>query len=157
MTNIIKRTTLLVRDAEAAANWYSEVFGMKRWLDTPFTLSGIGLAIGDAGDKTRLVIMQCEDPLIGMIGLLQWVDPEMQAPPVPTRVTFGAPIFVVASGDVQSVFEKAKSSGIQIYAELHDWSFTAADGSVKEMISCSFFDIDGYFYEVNQTISKERS
>ena len=82
MTNIIKRTTLLVRDAEAAANWYSEVFGMKRWLDTPFILSGIGLAIGDAGDKTRLVIMQCEDPLIGMIGLLQWVDPEMQAPPV---------------------------------------------------------------------------
>ncbi len=135
----------------------AEVFGMKRWLDTPFTLSGIGLAIGDAGDKTRLVIMQCEDPIIGMIGLLQWIDPGMNAPPIPTRVTFCARIFVVGSDDVRSVFEKAKLSGVQIYAELHDWSFTAADSSVKEMISCSFFDLDGYFYEVNQTISKGQS
>ncbi len=142
----------MVRDAEKAAAWYAEVFGMKRWLDTPFTLSGIGLAIGNAGDKTRLVIMQCDDPVIGMIGLLQWVDPEMHAPPIPTKVTFGAPIFVVASDDVRSVFEKAKASGVQIYSELHDWSFTAADGSVKEMIGCSFFDLDGYFYEVNETI-----
>lgn len=152
MSSILKRTTLLVRDAEAAANWYEAVFGMKRWLDTPFTLSGVGLAIGNAGDKTRLVIMQCNDPVIGMIGLLQWIEPELQAPPIPNKVTFGAPIFVVASNDVRSVFDKAKMSGVQIYAEPYEWSFTAADGSVKKMIGCSFFDLDGYFYEVNETI-----
>ncbi len=152
MSNILKRTTLLVRDAEKAADWYSEVFGMKRWLDTPFTLSGIGLAIGEKGDKTRLIIMQCNDPVIGMIGLLQWIEPTLEAPPIPTKLTFGSPIFVVASDDARSVFNKANLSGANIYAEPYEWSFNAPDGSVKNMIGCSFFDLDGYFYEVNEAI-----
>ena len=152
MSSILKRTTLIVRDAEKAADWYSHVFGMKRWLDTPFTLSGIGLAIGNAGDKTHLVIMQCNDPIIGMIGLLQWVEPKMEAPPISTKVTFGAPIFVVASDDVRGVYERAKLSGVQIHSEPHEWSFVAPDGTTKKMIGCSFFDLDGYFYEVNQTV-----
>ena len=40
MVDIIKRTTLMVRDANAAAQWYATVFGMRRWMDVPFTLSG---------------------------------------------------------------------------------------------------------------------
>jgi catechol 2,3-dioxygenase-like lactoylglutathione lyase family enzyme len=150
--NILKRTTLIVRDAEKAADWYSHVFGMKRWLDIPFTLSGIGLAIGEAGDKTHLVIMQCEDPIIGMIGLLQWVDPPLEMPPIPNKVVVGAPIFVLDSGDVRGAFERAKASGIQIYSELHEWSFTNAEGITKTWLGCSFFDLDGYFYEVNQAV-----
>jgi catechol 2,3-dioxygenase-like lactoylglutathione lyase family enzyme len=153
MSNILKRTTLLVRDAEAAAVWYADVFGMKRWLDTPFTLSGIGLAIGTAGDKTRLIIMQCDDPVIGMIGLLQWIEPTLDAPPIPTKVTFGSPIFVVASDDIRGVCECARLSGVQIYAEPYEWSFDAPDGTTKNMIGCSFFDLDGYFYEVNEAIN----
>jgi catechol 2,3-dioxygenase-like lactoylglutathione lyase family enzyme len=152
MSNILKRTTLLVRDAEKAAAWYSEVFGMKRWLDTPFTLSGVGLAIGEKGDQTHLIIMQCDDPIIGMIGLLQWVEPAMEAPPIPTKVSFGMPIFVVSSDDVKGVCERAKDSGVNIFAEPYDWSFTAPNGSIKEMIGCSFFDLDGYFFEVNEMI-----
>ena len=152
MSAILKRTTLLVRDAEAAADWYTHVFGMKRWLDTPFTLSGIGLAIGNAGDKTRLIIMQCDDPVIGMIGLLQWIDPPMDAPRVPTEVKFGAPIFVVASDDARAVCAKANASGVQIYAEPYEWSFVAPDGTTKNMIGCSFFDPNGYFYEVNEMV-----
>jgi catechol 2,3-dioxygenase-like lactoylglutathione lyase family enzyme len=152
VSNILKRTTLLVRDAEKSAAWYSEVFGMKRWLNTPFTLSGVGLAIGEKGDKTRLIIMQCDDPIIGMIGLLQWIEPTLEAPPIPTKVSFGMPIFVVASDDVKGVYERAKLSGVNIYAEPYEWNFVAPDGSVKQMIGCSFFDLDGYFFEVNETI-----
>jgi catechol 2,3-dioxygenase-like lactoylglutathione lyase family enzyme len=152
MSNILKRTTLLVRDAEKSAAWYETVFGMKRWLDTPFTLAGVGLAIGEKGDKTRLIIMQCDDPIIGMIGLLQWVEPAMEAPPIPTKVSFGMPIFVVASDGVKGVYERAKLSGVNIYTEPYEWSFVAPDGSTKNMIGCSFFDLDGYFFEVNEAI-----
>ena len=75
MTDAIKRTTVMVRDAEKAAQWYEDVLGMSRWMDTPFTLSGNQLASGRKGDQTRLVIMQAEHDEIGMIGLLQWIDP----------------------------------------------------------------------------------
>ncbi|HQZ17892.1 MAG TPA: VOC family protein [Vicinamibacteria bacterium] len=158
MTNIVKRTTLMVRDAEAAARWYEHVFGMKRWLDTPFTLSGIGLAAGKAGDRTRLVVMQCEDPVIGMIGLLEWVEPRMEAPEAPPRrVTFGAPIFVVASDDVRGVHARARALGGHIHADPYEWSFVDPAGVKKDMRACSFFDLDGYFYEVNEPVPARHS
>ncbi len=153
MTDLIKRTTLMVRDAERAAEWYAYVFGMTRWLDTPFTLSGIGLAAGGKGDRTHLVIMRCVDPVVGMIGLLQWLDPPMPAPAeLPRRVVFGAPIFVVASDDAKGACTRARSLGSHIHAEPYDWSFTNPDGGVKKMLGATFFDLDGYFYEVNQQL-----
>lgn len=71
----------MVRDAEKAARWYEQVFGMTLWMDTPFTLSGNQLAAGQKGDKTRLVIIKASHDVIGMIGLLEWLDPKQDAPP----------------------------------------------------------------------------
>ena len=59
MTDILKRTTLMVRDADRARHWYEAVFGMTAWMDVPFTLSGDQLAAGKKGDKTRLVTLKC--------------------------------------------------------------------------------------------------
>jgi len=104
LRNIIKRTTLIVREMSVSRRWYEYVLGMKTWLDTEFVLSGKGLAAGKAGDRTHLVILQAEDPKIGMIGLLQWLEPAaMPAPPVPTTVGFGSPIFVVEAEDARAV------------------------------------------------------
>lgn len=154
MDNQIKRTTLMVRDAERSAQWYQTVFGMTRWFDKPFVLSGVGLAAGKAGDETRLVILKCEDPVIGMLGLLEWVNPKMDAPAeIPTEVKFGMPIFVVTSDDALGVFERAKDQGTHIHAEPHDWEVIGASNETKSMRSVSIFDPDGYFYEVNQTLS----
>ena len=154
MTDIIKRTTLMVRDAESAAQWYAAVFGMTRWMDVPFTLSGTQLAAGQKGDQTRLIIMQAVDDTIGMIGLLAWLDPKMDAPAdIPTRITFGAPIFVVQALDCRATTERARAAGSYIYCEPHDWTVTGADGQPKAMIGASFFDLDGYFYEVNQAVA----
>ena len=153
MTNIIKRTTLMVRDVEKAAMWYETVFGMTRWMDVPFTLSGTQLAAGKKGDQTRLVILKCEHDLIGMIGLLEWLDPKQDAPEqLPTKITFGAPIFVVVSADCKAVLEHARALGSYIYCEPHNWTVTGADGKEKQMLGASFFDLDGYFFEVNQQV-----
>ena len=99
MNNIVKRTTLMVRDMDKSLAWCQKVLGMDVYYDKPFTLSGQGLAAGKAGDLIRLVILKCEHPEIGMIGLMQWVDPVMPAPEVPTELTFGMPTFVVGSDD----------------------------------------------------------
>ena len=153
MADLIKRTTLMVRDAERAAQWYEAVFGMTRWMDTPFTLEGTQLAAGKKGDQTRLIIMKAEDDVIGMIGLLQWVDPVIDAPTeLPRRITFGAPIFVVATQDAAGAVAQARALGSHIYCEPRDWQVKGADGVMKQMIGCSFFDLDGYFFEVNQQV-----
>jgi catechol 2,3-dioxygenase-like lactoylglutathione lyase family enzyme len=52
MADILRRTTIIVRDAEVSARFHEQVFGMTRWMDTPFTLSGRQLAAGKAGDAS---------------------------------------------------------------------------------------------------------
>lgn len=153
MPEQIKRTTLMVRDAEKAARWYEEVFGMTRWMDTPFTLSGTQLAAGKEGDHTRLVILKCLHDKIGMIGLLEWLEPKQDAPDeLPTEVKFGAPIFVAESDDVKALVERARSLGSRIHCEPRAWTVTGADGRKKDMLGCSFFDLDGYFFEINEVV-----
>ncbi len=152
--DLIKRTTLIVRDIEAAAPWYEQVFGMTRVMDTPFTLSGTQLAAGAKGDKTRLVILKCADDLVGMIGLLQWVDPAMPAPAeLPTRIAFGTPIFVVAATDCRATTDRARDAGSRIHSEPRDWTVTGFDGTEQAMVGASFFDLDGYFFEVNERVA----
>ncbi|MEO9470074.1 MULTISPECIES: VOC family protein [Sphingomonadales] len=153
MADIIKRTTIMVRDGDKAKNWYEQVFGMTAWMDTPFTLSGTQLAAGKKGDQTRLIILKCEHDMIGMIGLLEWIDPKQDAPAeLPTEIAFGTPVFVVASEDATGALERARALGSTIHSEPRDWTVTGADGKQKDMIGCSFWDLDGYFYEVNQVV-----
>jgi len=153
MSNIIKRTTLIVRDMEVSRRWYEYVLGMKTWMDTDFTLSGTGLAAGKAGDKTHLVILQAEDPTIGMIGLLQWVDPPLPAPDeIPRSITYGNPTFVVASDDANQVHDRAVELGTHIHAAPHEWSVRGQNGKMKYFLGLSLFDPDGYFYECNQLL-----
>lgn len=153
MADLVKRTTLMVRDAEAAAAWYEDVFGMTRVMDTLFTLSGTQLAAGAMGDRTQLVILKCADDTVGMIGLLQWVDPPMDAPAeLPTRIAFGAPIFVVAAEDCGATVERARAAGSRIHCEPRNWTVTGFDGLEQAMVGASFFDRDGYFFEVNQRV-----
>jgi catechol 2,3-dioxygenase-like lactoylglutathione lyase family enzyme len=154
MVDTIKRTTLMVRNAEAAALWYEAVFGMSRWMDMPFTLSGTQLAAGKKGDQTRLVIMKAVDDVIGMIGLLQWVDPKQIAPAeIPTQIAFGAPIFVVAAQSCRETTERARRAGSHIHCEPHEWTVTGANGEPKTLMGAGFFDLDGYFFEVNQVLT----
>ena len=51
MKNIVKRTTLMVRDMDKSLAWYQSVMAMDVYYDKPFTLSGEGLAVGKAGEE----------------------------------------------------------------------------------------------------------
>jgi catechol 2,3-dioxygenase-like lactoylglutathione lyase family enzyme len=155
MTNIIKRTTLIVRDIEKSTQWYEQVLGMSRYYDDEVVLSGVGMAAGNAGDRTHLVILKCADPEIGMIGLLQWIDPPLPAPAeIPTSVGYGNPTFVVAADDSRAACEVARKLGTPIHAEPHEWSIKGANGMMKNFIGVSLFDPDGHFYELNQLVSE---
>lgn len=155
MKNIVRRTTLIVRDIERSADWYERVAGMTRYYDSEYILSGDGLPVGKEGDVTHLIIMQCEDPEIGMIGLLQWLDPPLPAPDIPTTITYGNPTFVCATDDAEEVHRRAVEFGSPIHDEPHEWSTAGPDGKMLNFIGMSVFDPDGHFYQFNQLVSKE--
>jgi catechol 2,3-dioxygenase-like lactoylglutathione lyase family enzyme len=156
MKNIIKRTTLFVRDMEVSKTWYEDVLGFSVWMDDIVTLSGTGMPAGGAGDKVRLIIMQAEDPAIGMIGLLEWVDPKLPAPKeIPKTVTYGNPTFVASSDNVQEVSKKAQEFGSNIHSGPTEWSIRGQNGKMKKFLGLFLFDPDGYFYEITHLVREE--
>jgi catechol 2,3-dioxygenase-like lactoylglutathione lyase family enzyme len=151
MQNLLRRTTLIVGDAQRSLHFYREVLGMSVWYDDEVVLSGRGLAAGAAGDRTRLVIMKALDPVVGMIGLLQWVAPPLAPPPGPrSRLGIGDVIFVMQSDDVREVHRRLVACGARIFAAPYGFSIRGADGAMLQMTSISFWDPDGYFFEMNQ-------
>jgi catechol 2,3-dioxygenase-like lactoylglutathione lyase family enzyme len=151
MQNIVKRTTLIVHDAGRSLQFYRDVLGMSVWYDDEIVLSGRGLAAGGAGDRTRLVIMRGLDPVIGMIGLLQWVEPALPRPAGERdRLGIGDVVFVTQSDDVHEVYRRLQAWGARIFAAPHEFRVRGADGQELVMTSISFWDPDGYFFEMNQ-------
>lgn len=147
---LVKRTTLIVRDRARSVAFYRDVLGMSVWYDDEVVLSGVGLAAGARGDRTRLVIMKAEDPVIGMIGLLEFTEPPMPVPAPRTRLGIGDIIFVMQGREVEAVHERAKAFGARIHAAPHAFEVRGADGRVIRMTSLSLWDPDDYFIEYNQ-------
>lgn len=150
MPTIVKRTTLIVRDVARSQAFYRDVLGFTTWYDDEIVVSGRGLAAGNPGDRTRLVIMKAQDPVIGMLGLLQFVDAPLPAPAERTRLGIGDVVFVMQTDDVAGVHARALAFGARIYAAPHPFEVTGADGTRLSMTSASIWDPDGYFLEVNQ-------
>jgi catechol 2,3-dioxygenase-like lactoylglutathione lyase family enzyme len=151
MPNIVKRTTLIVRDLDRSLAFYRDALGFSVWYDDEIVLSGVGLAAGAAGDRTRLVIMKAQDPVVGMIGLLQFTSPQLPAPSeARTRLGIGDVVFVMQTDDLAGVHCRLVDSGARIFAAPHEFCVRGADGADIHMTSLSCWDPDGYFYEINQ-------
>ncbi len=153
MNTIVKRTTLIVRDMEKSIAFYEGVLGMTKYYDNQVTLGGDLLPAGNKGDVTHLTMWKCEDPVIGMIGLLQWVDPVWEAPEISYEVGYGNPVFVAAVDDAEEAYEKAKAAGCEIRGALSEATYPAAKGGTVTVRSVGVFDPDGHFFELNQTLT----
>jgi len=147
---LVKRTTLIVRDLSRSISFYRDVLGLAVWYDDEIVLSGVGLAAGSKGDKTRLVIMKADDPVIGMIGLLEFIEPRLPEPAPRTRLGIGDTVFVMQGKDVDSVHRRALDFGARIHAAPHRFEVRGADGRMVSMTSLSLWDPDDFFIEYNE-------
>lgn len=149
-----RRVTMLVNEIETPLKIYRDILGMSVYYDQEIVVSGVGLPAGEPDSKTRLVILQCNDPYIGMLGILQYLDPPLPEPvprPQPNRVRTGEVVFVMHNEDVPAAYEKLRDiDGVEIVSEPHLSEYPKDDGSVFRVLGCSFFDPNGYFIELNQ-------
>ena len=149
---VIRRTTLVVRDVAVSREFYTAVLGLQVWYDRPFTLGDFGVP-GDAGDATHLVILKAQDPVVGMLGLLQFVDPPKPAP-VRVRDTLGIGdvVLVIQCGDADAIHAALRARGAHVARPPSEFEVPGADGQSIRMRGLSFFDPDGYFIEANQRL-----
>ena len=66
-------------------------------------LSGVALPAGVPGAKSRLVLLNGNDPFIGWIGLMEWLDPKLPDPgPYPTRMGIGGHVIITQTANVDA-------------------------------------------------------
>ena len=89
---------MIVNEIDLPLSIYKDILGMTVYYDKELVVSGNGLPTGVYNAQTRLVILQCNHPYVGMIGLLQYIDPPLPAPPPrpkPNRVQIGETVAAV--------------------------------------------------------------
>ena len=145
MKNIIRRTTLKVRDIERSYAFYREVLGMETYYNNEVTVENDLLPGTKEGDKIHLIILKAQDPVIGMIGLLKPIDPEEEFPPVTFDFNYGSSVFVVGVDDVEELYQKALKFGAIMRAPLSETVYPGADGNNVHVKSLGLYDPDGHF------------
>ena len=156
MTSILRRTTFVVADAEGAARFYESVFGWTRFYDHELVARAGFPPVGPGDEPVKLVMLKAEDPLIGMLGFLQYLEPPFDTGVLQQRskVRMGEPILVIQTEDVQGVYERSVDGGASICKPPTDWSVPSHDGSsVIKLRSMSMFDPQGIYSEINQHLS----
>lgn len=153
MLNIFRRTTFIVPDAEKSANFYIKVFGWKTFYDNGL-LAKVGFPpVGPRDEPVKLVILKAEDPHIGMIGFLQYLDATLDnvIPVNRIKVRMGEPIIVIQTDDACEIHVRSVAAGATISQPPTDWTVPSHDGSsVIHLRSMSMFDPTGIYLEINQ-------
>jgi catechol 2,3-dioxygenase-like lactoylglutathione lyase family enzyme len=150
----IRRVTMIVRDMEASLKLYRDVMGLKVNYDTVLPMSGVALPAGEPGAKARLVLLNGNDPFIGWIGLMEWLEPRLPDPgPYPKRMGIGGHVIITQTDDVdRRCAEAAKLPGITMTSPPRDQTYPGRNGAPPIKVrGCNFFDPDGTLIELNQT------
>ncbi|HNR22181.1 MAG TPA: VOC family protein [Steroidobacteraceae bacterium] len=149
---ILRRTTFLVPDAEAAAKFYTEVFGWTRWYDQELSVDRRFPPAAPDGARAHLVIVQAKDPKIGMLGLMQYLEPPFDTGVRKGRsqVSMGEAILVIEAADLDGIHERARARGATIVTPPVNWEVPKNDGNgVYKLRTLSMFDPNGIYMEVN--------
>jgi catechol 2,3-dioxygenase-like lactoylglutathione lyase family enzyme len=151
----IRRVTMIVRDMENSLKLYRDVMGLKVNYDAVLPMSGVALPAGEPGAKARLVLLNGNDPFIGWIGLMEWLDPRLPDPgPYPKRMGIGGHVIVTQTADVdRRCAEAANIPGVTVTGPPRDQSYPGRNGAPPIKVrGCNFFDPDGTLIELNQLV-----
>lgn len=153
----LRRTSLIVSDIDESLKLYRDVLGFKVNYDAEVTMSGTALPAGEPGSKARLVLVSTNDPWVGWIGLLQWLDPKLEAPTPRTRMGVGDALLVFNTEKVdEHCAAVAKLPGVNMTAPASNTTYPGRAGGTPIVVrTCYLFDRDGYFMELNKILDRK--
>lgn len=149
-----RRVTMMVSRMEPALTIYRDILGMESYYDQEIQVSVPGAPPGGARVPARLVILKCNDPFIGMLGLMQLLDGS-EPPPLRGEHPLGPgeAVFVMQHDNVELAYEKLKDvEGVRIVSKPEVTDFQRGDGGVLHVEGLRFVDPNGYFIDLNQVV-----
>ncbi len=151
----VRRTTLIVNDADASLALYRDALGLQviydQLINSPMDNGAIR--------SRRLVLLQANDDYIGVVGLLQYLHPlkpqrrEKFDEPVP-----GDPILVINAKDLKQRWQAiAQTPRVSVIDEPDLVHYPRANGAKIAVLVSMIRDPDGYWLEINQLLDAPAS
>ncbi len=151
----VRRTTLLVNDADRSLALYRDALGLTVIYDQ---LIESPMENGETRSR-RLVLLRANDDFIGVLGLLQYIHPEKPQrqerfdEPVP-----GDPIIVINASDLDERWPRvAASPGVEVIDPPELVTYPRAGGGEIRVNVTMIRDPDGYWLEINQLLDAPAS
>jgi len=145
---ILRATIAVARDKmEPSIKFYKQVLGMSPMLDKEITFDPGTFPLGDTGRVVvRLAVMQQDDNQVGNVGLMTYLEPEMEIQPFIKQP--GSPyqlLLVFHVDDMEYVLSRAKSLGSVLIARK-----AYADPQRGKVDGASIIDTNGIAYDLIQ-------
>ncbi len=150
--NELLRPTFIVADMEAAIDFYKGVFGWNVIFDQVIKVDRRFPPAAPHNARSRLTVFQIEDPELGTLGFMQYLDHEITAGPSKHRgkLAQGEAILVIRSSDVDGCYERIKQTEAVVVGPPTDWDVVGEQpGEVIKLRTLSLFDPNGIYVEVN--------
>jgi len=151
---LFKRTTFVVRDAEAAADFYRSVFQWETWYDNSLPVDRRFPPIAPDQAEARLIMLKGPDPKIGMLGFMSYKERVARLEETGTRterLRLGDAILVMEAPDLDLVHARAAEHGATIVTPPVHWHVPGPDGKQIQLYAMSMFDQHGIYSEISQT------
>lgn len=149
----LKRVLLLVSDADASLELYRDILGFEVVVDRVTKTDGVSLPAGAPDATTRVLLLKGGED---WLALAQWLTPELEAPAEPRkRLGIGSTALIFQSTDIDARCQKiALLDGVHFAAPLRTQMIPSRNGQPPmQTRGCNFFDVDGHFIEIEQTIN----
>jgi catechol 2,3-dioxygenase-like lactoylglutathione lyase family enzyme len=151
----VRRVTMIVRSIDNSLALYRDVLGLRVNYDAEVTMSGVALPAGPPGARARLVLLNGNDPFIGWIGLMEWLEPRLPDPgPYPRRMGIGGHVIVVNTDDIDGRCARAAQvPGVTMTAAPRLQTYPGRNGGPEIRVrGCNLLDPDGTLLEINQLL-----
>ena len=158
MNDVLLRSTFIVGDIDAAIRFYREVFGWRVAYDNVLSVDYRFPPAAPDGATCRLVIFQGDDPDIGGIGFMKYLDHRLSPGPSKHRqkVGEGEAILVVKSANPDVTYQRVLATDAVIVAPPTDWTVPSpVKGQRIRLRTMSLFDPNGLYIEVNKVLDEE--
>jgi predicted enzyme related to lactoylglutathione lyase len=149
MSYPMRRVTIPTVKMDETIQFYHDVFGMTVFYDQLMEpVAGSPSLLGPEGDHPhRLVSLQQGDSVIGMMGLIDYRQPELNIRPFEKKPGSVFPLIVVFTvDDLAAVADKVRKTGCPIIGQARKWEIPGKGMGA----GMSFVDPNGVLVELTQ-------
>jgi catechol 2,3-dioxygenase-like lactoylglutathione lyase family enzyme len=154
----LRRTTLVVEDADRSLAFYRDALGMRVVYDNIIRTPRDAPDDATAERSLRLVFVEANDDYVGIIGILEYRKPDKQPPATrPAAFSVGTPVLLFNTSDLKATFARAKAvPGVEVVEEPVETFYPGYGGQGRiPVVVSTLRDPDGFTVELNQVLVAE--